>query len=38
MKKIKILIAHPGKQHSFELARAINKNDCYELIYATCLL
>lgn len=35
MRKIKILVAHPGKQHSFELARAINKNDCFELIYAT---
>lgn len=35
MEKIKILVAHPGKQHSLKLAEAISKNDKFDVTYAT---
>ena len=35
MKKIKVLVGHPGKQHSLKLAEAILNDSKYDLIYAT---
>ena len=35
MKKIRIIVAHPGVQHSFRLAKAINQDKRFELIYIT---
>lgn len=37
MKKIKVLVGHPGKQHSLRLAEAILNDSKYELIYATTI-
>ena len=34
MKKVKIVIAHPGKQHSIQFAEAVN-NSNFDMTYIT---
>ena len=34
MKKVKIVIAHPGKQHSIQFAEAVNNNN-FDMTYIT---
>lgn len=37
MNRVKILIAHPGKQHSFQMAEAIASNPIYDVTYITTI-
>lgn len=37
MNRVKILIAHPGKQHSFQMAEAIASNPGYDITYITTI-